>query len=96
MNNFGGLTVAADTPIYNYVTEVIRAVGQPDFKEKLAALAEEGARHIVATADLNAAIAATGWAGRLAFWEKELEAREYAVRVGNAAMQDRADALSKL
>jgi len=96
MNNFGGLTIAADTPIFNYVTDVIRAVGMPDFRERLAALAEEGAKHIAATAAMNEAIVATGWAGRLGEWEADLEQRERALRLGNADLQDIGDALSKL
>ena len=95
MMNFG-LTVTVDSPSYNYVSDVIRAVGQPDFKEKLAALAKEGAKSIASTVALNDALVATGWAGRLGDWERDLEKREQALRIGNANLQDRGDAISKL
>jgi hypothetical protein len=95
MINFGP-TVAITPAVHDYVTDVIRAVGLPDFKERLIALAEESAKSIATTAALNDALTATGWAGRLGAWQRDLEKREKALRIGNANLQDRGDAISKL
>ena len=78
------------------IYDLLRSVGAPDFKANMALLAEATAANLASAEALSAANTASVWTGRLAKWEADLERREKVVRLGNAKLEDTADAISRL
>jgi hypothetical protein len=78
------------------IYDLLRSITHPDFKSNLALLADATAQNLAAAEALTKANMESVWFGRLAEMEAQLEQREKDLRLGNARLEDKAEALSKL